>query len=100
MFFPRAGCGLRVRVPRAPRDAAAAGKSPPRFCENRQARLLATAQDDVETVESRLAEGEAGSRVCRIINLAAGTRGEIKFGTIRGADRKTLLTTDNRVVRE
>src|ERR1019366_6382106 len=82
MFFPPARCGLRVRMPGSPNDAAAAGKSPRHLCESCETRLLATAQDDAETVESRLAEGKAGSRICRIINLAAGTRGEIKLGTI------------------
>src|SRR6267378_7333369 len=92
MFFPVAGRGRRVRVPRAPRDAAAAGKSPPGFCEDRQARLLATAQDDAETVETGLGGGQTGGRLCRIINLAAGTRGEINTGTICGANQKTFLS--------
>ena len=60
------------------------------FCENRQARLLATAQDDVETVETRLGGGQTDCRLCGIKHLAAGTRGEIEFGTIRGTDGKTF----------
>src|ERR1039457_393785 len=89
MFFPVARCGLRVRVSRAPRDGVTAGKSSARLCENRQARLLATAQDDVETVETGLGGGQTVGRLCRIKNLAAGTRGEIELGTIRGADENS-----------
>ncbi len=90
MFFPVARRGLRVRVPRAPRDAVAAGKSPREFCENRQARLLATAQDDAETVETGLGGGQTGGRLCRIKNLADGASGEIELGTIRGVDENSL----------
>ena len=85
LFFPVAGRGFRVRGFGAPRAAAAAGKSARKFCENREARLLAAAEDDAEIVETGLAEGKTGSRVCRIKNLAAGTRGEIELGTIRVA---------------
>ena len=62
-FFPSpdvdSACVCLVR--RA--TAVAAGKSPSRFCENRQTRLFATAQDDVETVETGLGGGQTGSRV-------------------------------------
>src|SRR5258707_15740099 len=91
MFFPVARRGFRVRVPHAPRDAVVAGKSPPRFCKNRQARLLATAQDDDEVAETGLGGGQTNCRLCRTKHLAAGTRGEIELGTIRGVDRKTFL---------
>src|SRR5471032_1239895 len=90
MFFPVARRGLRVRVSRAPRDAAAAGKSPSRVCENRQARLLSTAQDDDETAEAGLGGGQTGDRLCRIKHLAAGTRGEIKLGTVCGVDENSF----------
>ena len=90
MFFPVAGRGFRVRVPGAPRDDAAAGKSPPGFRKNRQARLLATAQDDAEIVETGLGGRQTGGRLCRIKNLAAGTRGEIELGTIRGIDENSF----------
>ena len=82
MFFSVARCGLCVRLPRASRDAVAAGESPTGFCENRQARFLATAQDDAETVETGLGGGQTGGRLCRIKNLANGARGEIELGTV------------------
>ena len=87
LFFPVAGRGFRVRGFGTPRAAAAAGKSAREFCENREARVLATAQDDAETVETGLGGGQTGGRVCRIKNLAAGTRGEIELGTICGVDK-------------
>ena len=73
-------CLVRRATPLLPENLRA------RFCENRQARLLATAQDDAEIVETGLGGGQTGGRLCRIINLAAGTCGEIKLGAIRGAD--------------
>jgi hypothetical protein len=67
-------------------------KAPRRVREDREARVLATAQDDVETVETGLGGGQTGGRLCRIKNLAAGTRGEIELGAIRGVDGKTFLS--------
>ena len=54
--------------------------------------FFAAAENDVEIVEAGLAEGKTGSDFCRTKNLAAGTRGEIKFGTVCGADGKTFTT--------
>jgi len=82
MFLSVARRGFRVRVPCAPSDAAAAGRSPGRVCKNCETWLLATAQDDVEIAETGLAGGQAGGRLCRIRHLAAGTCGEIKFGAV------------------
>ena len=55
--------------------------------------LLATAQDDAEIVETGLGGGQTGSRLCRIKNLAAGTRGKIELGTIRGVDANNQRLT-------
>ena len=89
--FSRAGRGFRVR------DVWSAARQPllpenlrARFCENREARVFATAQDDVEAVETGLAGGKIGGRVCGIKNLAAGTRGEIELGTVCGVDEKSF----------
>jgi hypothetical protein len=53
-------------------------------------RVLATAQDDAEIVETGLGGGQTGGRICRNKNLAAGTRGEIELGIILGTVRKTF----------
>src|SRR6185437_7748979 len=74
------------------RAATVAGKLARKFCENRQTRIFATAKNDAETIESRLAAGKTGDRLCRIKNFAAGTRGEIELGTICRVDRKALLS--------
>ncbi len=59
-FFPSpdvdSACVILVR--RA--TAAAAGKSARELCENREARVLATAQDDAEIVETGLGGGQTG----------------------------------------
>jgi hypothetical protein len=86
MFFPVAGRGFRMRDFESPRSAVATGKFAREFCENRKTRVLAAAQDDAETVETGLARGQTGGRLCRIKNLAAGTRGEIELGTVCGID--------------
>ena len=91
MFFSIAGRGFSVRDFGASRAAAAAGTSARQFYEDREARILATAQDDAETVETGLGGGKTGGRICRIKNLAAGTRGEIELGTIRSVDGKIIL---------
>ena len=89
-FFPCAERGFDVRGVAAPRPAPARRRPARRVREDREARVLATAQDDAETVETGLGGGQTGDRLCRIKNLAAGTRGEIELGTIRGVDENSF----------
>ena len=92
-FFPSPNVDSVCVVPATPRAAPARRRPAGRVCENREARVLATAQDDAETVETGLGGGQTGGRICRIKNLAAGTRGEIELGTICGADENSFAIT-------
>ena len=87
MLFPRAKRGFDVCGFVAARKAIAGRWPARRVREDRETRVLAAAQDDVETVETGLGGGQTGGRLCRIRNLAAGTRREIELGTIRATDK-------------
>jgi hypothetical protein len=50
--------------------------------KDREARVFAAAQDDAETAAQDWPAEKLAGRVCRIENLAAGTRGEIELGTV------------------
>jgi hypothetical protein len=86
LFFSRAERGFDVRGVATPRPSPARRRPARHVREDREARVLATAQDDAEIVETGLGGGQTGGRICRIKNLAAGTRGEIELGTICGVD--------------
>jgi hypothetical protein len=75
-----------VRDAGASGAAVAGGGAAGGVCENREARLFAAAEDDVEVAQDGLAAGEIKRGTRSNEHLAAGTRGEVELGAVCPTD--------------
>ena len=75
-----------MRAVGAPRTTVVAGKFAQAVRPPRETVFFAAPENDVEGAEARVAKGETGRRFCEAEYIAAGTGGEIEFGTVCGAD--------------
>ena len=90
-FFPEPDVDSACVVLARRANTALARKPARNLRENRQTRLFATAENDVEIVARRLAGGKTGAGICRIENSIAGTRREVGLGTICQVNGKAFV---------